>query len=277
MSGGGDAPEEDKYAQDVQADIARDIYNDYVRRYYPEEMALAREIGDPAERATKLEGDLTRSAERVGKQYDVAELGLSRDLQRYGVTQRPDEAAATGRKMNLGRAASTVDALNRTRTASVDRTDQAMRDMVATGRGVSTSASGDATGAAQGEMQRNADAQAENARRQQQRHANIGTLIGGGAMLAISTRKAKKNIKTATSRDATEAIEKTKVRSFEYKPAIGGPRGKQIGPIAEEAPPEFRGPETKQGKTVNLGSMVGALVKNQQDLSKRIKKLETRK
>lgn len=277
MSGGGDAPEEDKYAQDVQADIARDVYNDYVRRYYPQEMALARELSDPTERAAKLEGDLTRASDRVSAQYDVAESGLRRDLSRYGVTQRPDEAAATGRKMNIGRAASTVDALNRTRTAFVDRTDQAMRDMTATGRGVSTSAAGDATGAAQGEMQRNAEAQAENARRQQQRNANLGTLIGAGAMFAISTRKAKKNIKPATSRDAKEAIESTKVKTFEYKPAIGRPRGKQVGPIAEEAPAAFKGPETKEGKTVNLGSMVGALVKNQQDLSKRIKKLETRK
>lgn len=277
MSGGGDSPQEDTYAQEIQAEIGRDAYNDFIRRYAPHEANLARELGNPAVRAAKLESELTRASGRVTEQYDVAEEELSRDLSRYGVTQRPDEAAATGRKMNLGRAASTVDALNRTRTAFVDRTDQAMRDMVATGRGVSSSASGDAGGAARDEMGRNADAQAENARRQQQRNANIGTLIGAGAMIAISTRKAKKNIRPATSRDATEAIEKTKVRAFEYKPAIGRPRGKQIGPIAEEAPPAFRGPETKQGKTVNLGSMVGALVKNQQDLNKRIKKLEARR
>lgn len=277
MSGGGDAPKEDTYAQEVQAEIGRDVYNDFIRRYAPHEANLARELGNPAVRAAKLDNELTRASGRVTEQYDVAEEELYRDMSRYSVTQRTDEAAATSRKMNLARGSSTVDALNRTRTAFVDRTDQAMRDMTATGRGVSTSASGEAGNAAQGEMQRNADAQAENARRQQQRNANIGTAIGAGAMLLISTKKAKKNIKTATSQDAKEAIEKTKVRSFEYKPAIGRPRGKQIGPIAEEAPRAFKGPETKEGKTVNIGSMVGALVKNQQDLNKRIDKLEKRK
>lgn len=277
MSGGGDAPKEDTYAQEIQAEIGRDVYNDFIRRYAPHEANLARELGNPAVRAAKLDSELTRASDRVTEQYDVAEEELSRDMSRYSVTQRPDEAAATNRKMNLARGSSTVDALNRTRTAFVDRTDQAMRDMTATGRGVSTSSSSDAGNAAQSEMQRNAERQAENAQRQQQRNQNIGTAIGVGAMLMLSTKKAKKNIKTATSKDAKEAIEKTKVRSFEYKPAIGRPRGKQIGPIAEEAPQAFKGPTTKEGKTVNLGSMVGALVKNQQDLSKRIKKLEARK
>lgn len=275
--GGGKSPQEDTYAQEVQADIARDIYNDYLRRFYPHEMTLARELGDPAERAVKLEGDLTRASGRVGAQYDAAESVMRRDLSRYGVTQRPEEAAATGREMNLGRAASTVDALNRTRTAFVDRTDQAMRDMMATGRGVSSSAAGNAAEGAQDEMRRNAEAQARYAERRARRNANIGAAIGAGAMLMISTKKAKKHIKPASSKDAKEAIESTKIKTFEYKPAIGQPRGKQIGPIAEEAPRAFKGPDTGAGKTVNLGSMVGALVKNQQDLNKRIKQLEARK
>lgn len=317
MAGGGKKPKEDKYAQNVQAEIGRDQYNDYLRRYYPQEIALARELGDAGAGALELDKELRRIAgdeavegntagvkrrfpvpsfrtgraaigrrapaaarppQRglVNEQYDVAEEELTRDLQRYNVTPDATERAAIDKQFNLGRGSATVDALNRTRTAFVDRTDQAMRDAIATGRGVSSAAAGNAAEGARQGAERNAQRQAENAQRQQQRYSNIGTAASLGALIAISDKRAKKKIKPANSRDAKKAIESTDVKSFEYKPAIGRPRGRQMGPIAQEAPKSFRGPDTPEGKTVNIGSMVGALVKNQQDLNKRIDKLEKR-
>lgn len=274
MAGGGGGYQPDQYATNIQAGIARDRYNDWLKRYAPLEADVTRSLSDPAAREADMNQSLTRAGESVDQQFDVAQESLGREMRRYNATPTPDETASINRRMNLGRAATKINALNRTRAAATDRTDQAMRDVIATGRGVSSQADQAAGTSAGMETNRNATNAQLEAARQSRVYNNAATMAGAGmAIFALSSRKAKKSIKPATSKDAAKALNDTKVKSFEYKPSMGVPKGKKLGPIAEEAPEAFQGPS---GKTVNLANMVGALVKGHQDMAKRVKRLEKR-
>src|SRR3972149_195638 len=269
--GGGNAPAEDTYSKDVLSGIARNEYEDYARRFGPLEKSYGASLSDPAQRAERMKLRLDRASSLTNKQFDVAEGALERDTQRYGINRTAQETDSTNRSLSLGRNTAEIDALNRTRTSGIDSEEGQMRAMIATGRGVSANAGSTASQAAGIEQQYNQSNQAQDAARKAQRNQNLGTAASLAAMFFLSSKKAKEDIKDADEGKAVDALRRTSVKQWKYKPETGLPSNQKLGPIAEEMPKILRGPD---GKTLDVQNLVGVLTVAAKGLDRRMSKME---
>ncbi len=102
------------------------------------------------------------------------------------------------------------------------------------------------------------------------RNAYFSGGVNASYFNAISSRKKKKNIEDYEN-NAIEIIESLKIVKFNYKSDKNN--NEHIGIIAEDSPKELLGPK---GKTVSLADSIGVLFKAVQELSARVKELESR-
>lgn len=257
----------------LQALITREQYADYVRRFQPFEDQLYAEL-TPEQRAARLEQDLTTAGESVDKQFDASRGIMDRQMSRYGLSLNPDQRRSVDRSFGLQETLGKVGARNLTRRNAYETDMGAMRDLTQVGRDMATTASSAAGSAAGMQAQRDAANRSMKAQAKAQNMQDIGSLASLGMMaVMMSRRETKRGIKHVKAKDANRAIKKTDVKSFEYKPGLGMPKGRFMGPMADKAPKEFVDAKRTGTKPVN---MVAAVVASQKDVLKRIEKLEKR-
>lgn len=100
---------------------------------------------------------------------------------------------------------------------------------------------------------------------------NAAGSIAGAAMFK-SSREYKKEIHGIEVSEGLALVLASPIYHFRYK-AGAGPAGPMIGPMAEETAPVLL---SRDGKSVNLYSMVGALMASVQALNERLESLEAR-
>lgn len=258
----------------IQAAITRDQYADYVNRLQPYEDQLYAEM-TPEHRAELLDQELTTAGESVDKQFDASRDIMGRQTSRYGLSLNPDQRQSVDRSFGLQNVLGKVGARNLTRRNAYERDMGAMRDLAQVGREMETTASSAAGAAAGMQASRDAANRQMKAQAKGQNMQDIGTLAGLGMMaFMMSKRKTKRSVKDVKAKDANRAIQKTDVKSFEYKPGLGMPKGRFMGPMAEKAPKEFVDAGRNGTKPVN---MVAAVVASQKDVLKRLDKLEKKR
>jgi hypothetical protein len=103
----------------------------------------------------------------------------------------------------------------------------------------------------------------------------IGSLIGTGAMLMMSSRRLKRDIKDVdTGEGSLRRVRAMPVKRWRYKDGVGdGGEGEHVGPMAEDA-----AAATGQGDgfTLNVGDMVGHTMGAVQELDRKVRRLEKR-
>lgn len=136
----------------------------------------------------------------------------------------------------------------------------------------------------QGDVQSATQAYGLDMQRRAQNQGLLGSLLGagaaaGGAALALSDERAKKN-KSKADEEVDELLSVIKPQVYEYKDKKNG-EGKHISPMAQDLEKSEIGKsmveDTEDGKVVNYGKGLGAMMAIQSALHKRIKKLEKAK
>jgi len=102
-------------ASDTYAAVTRAKWNDYKARFYPQEAELIAGYNNAGDRATQMNS----AVNLTGQAFDAAAGVQSRNLSRYGVDT--GIGAGATRRLGLGKAAATVDAMNTSRQHMNDR------------------------------------------------------------------------------------------------------------------------------------------------------------
>ena len=112
----------DTYAQDMRAYLAREEYNDYLRRFAPVEQELINSVMGPEMLNDRL------SAVSVNNQIArrTAETSMQMQNSRYGVAANPAQAAQRKAQMDREAALSMANGMNQTRTHIYDRNMNAL-------------------------------------------------------------------------------------------------------------------------------------------------------
>jgi hypothetical protein len=103
------------------AQIYRDQWSDYVKRFFPLENELVDTYNNPAVHG-RIIGEATHQA---ASSFGAAQGSYGRTMARFGMSPDAQVAAEADRSFQLGSTLAVVDAKNRTRQALVDR-DQGM-------------------------------------------------------------------------------------------------------------------------------------------------------
>lgn len=102
-------------ASDTYAAVNRAWFEDYKKRFYPQEDALIAGYNNAGDRATQMNTAVNLS----NQAFNSAASVQSRNLSRYGVNT--GIGAGMARSIGLGRTAATVDAMNTSRQHMNDR------------------------------------------------------------------------------------------------------------------------------------------------------------
>lgn len=215
-----------------------------------------------------LAGALGR-ADDMAQSVSAAQHGQGlRDAARYGgLTEAQQEYY--DRKSKLGASKSRMTLRNTTRDAYRDRGMGISAQMMGVGRGLSNSAIQGLSAASGLEASRNATNQQMKQQQQSSTMSAIGTLAAG-AMIAMSTIKAKENVKPVDMQDLIEKLREIDLYEFDYKDGFGV-AGKHYGPIVELIPEEFR-----DGDFLNMYNIMGTMMASMQAMQARIDELESK-
>ncbi len=107
----------DTYAQDMNAYIARQQWEDYQQRFQPVE----RQLIDETMGKELLDQRLSGISAIVDRSFDSAIKNAQMSREMYGTGQTGQQADYESRRMNLGRSTAIADAKNSTRTHIYDR------------------------------------------------------------------------------------------------------------------------------------------------------------
>ena len=107
----------DTYAQDTNAWLHRQQWQDYKDRFQPVEKQLIKETSG----TELLDQRLSAISADADDAFGAAELSAEVTRRRYGIDQSAESAEAQSRNMALGRSQAVADAKNNTRTAIYDR------------------------------------------------------------------------------------------------------------------------------------------------------------
>lgn len=232
--------------QQENAAIARDQYDDYVKRFEPFQNELNQlAMGDSGIREAGVEaGQMARSQNALMNR----EMGINR--RRMGVNLSPDQMKFLEKKRQLDGARSEVTATNQGVDTAAGRRDALRQQMMGINRGQANEALGEFASAAQMEGQAGAADLQRRTAKYQQNMQTASTLGGLGLAFAIlSSKDAKKSVKKADRKKATDEVMGMDLKNYRYKPGMG-PDGERTGVIAEEAPDSITTPDKK---AVNLG------------------------
>lgn len=101
----------------------------------------------------------------------------------------------------------------------------------------------------------------------------IGSVANAGVGMAASDKKTKENIKPANASALDQVID-TPVKSWNYKK---DPVNKHIGPMAQDVKKNMGDEVAPEGKTIDVVSMNGMLMKAVQELAAEVKALKGKK
>jgi len=292
-----------------QAGMADEAAAHYKQTFAPVERSLADEAMryDAGIEGERMAG---QAAAQVGESFGVANRAMERELADLGVNVNDGAYAGNKRFMALKQAAATASAANAAREQAkaigwAKRSDvanlgrniysgQATNAQLATnsaGAGVHSTAQGN-QGFVQGAgmMQQGYgtamqgvqsagnlymgqyDAQLRAYNAQQQANAGLWQGLGtiAGAAIMRSSKDAKINKAAIDKRAALEALKKTPVEAWDYKPGIEDGR-RHVGPYAEDVRRNFG---IGDGQSVNLMDEIGITMSAVQGLAEKVDRLE---
>jgi len=108
-------------ADNQLAQIYRDQWSDYVKRFFP----LENELVDTYNNPTVHNRIIGSAVDQTMAGMDAAQGSFGRSMARFGLNQDAQVKQETDRSFNLARTTAVVDAKNRTRQALLER-DQAI-------------------------------------------------------------------------------------------------------------------------------------------------------
>ena len=176
FSGGGGEP--DYTAQAQLAEIAQEVYDDYVARFRPIELELA---GEALGTYDSSMGDV--AAADAGAATEVSRGAFYRNASRAGLSLSPDMRADAEARFGRQNVLNRVGARNLDRRAFQDRTMALLGGLSASGRRLQSGAVSRFSQVSSLESQRNQYNAGVDAQRAQSRANMIGTGIGIGAAL----------------------------------------------------------------------------------------------
>ena len=179
-SGGGGESREARRLYGVQADISRELFDEYRNLGSPILEGLSTEAQE-ADSPAQLNAAADRAAGDVDLSYDRAERDLTRSLGRHGLNPRGGRYAGARRELALGRAASRAGARTIGRRAQRENAYGRRLNALAASQGNVGAAQRGLSSAAGGFS--NIAAQRQQAQAQQQ--AGLGQLIGTGLSLFL--------------------------------------------------------------------------------------------
>lgn len=254
-------------ADDRFARITREQYNYARRQFDPVLKEMLGRIDDPGFYRQRI--DMAgQGAERA---FQSAEGTQERTFERYGANVTPEMRGSLERSADLSSGLAEVNARNTARTQLADMREETRMGLIGIGRETSRNAQGLASGIAQRESQREAAGRDLEAREDAARTQAIGTVIGLGLM-AWSSRDFKEVEGEADREALAGSLEQIMLHRFQYIRDMGID-GEFVGPMAEDVPEVFRGPD---GKTLNMYNLVSALVAGYQQQTEEIAALKCR-
>lgn len=132
MGCGGGGYEPDTYAQEKQAEISREQYDDYQAFYGPIEDKTISYLKDDKGH----EEEVAEAGTLAGKAYDTSSESMQRNLGRYGIKPSADVAANLERDNSRNKTLAVVDAKNRTRETVDTRKTALTEEMIGIGKGI---------------------------------------------------------------------------------------------------------------------------------------------
>jgi len=232
--------------QKENAVIAREQYDDYVKRFEP----FQNELNQLAGSDEGIISGAQRDQEMARSQGAIQSQEAARNRSRLGVTMDPGQRAFMEKRGKLDSARSQATAYNKGIDTASGRRDALRQQMLGINRGQANEALGEFATAAQMEGQAGAADLNRRTAKYQQNMSTVSTLGGfAAAALILSSKDKKKKIKKADTKKATDEVMAMDVKNYEYKEGAG-PKGKRTGVIAEEAP---EGITAMDRTAVNIG------------------------
>ena len=268
----GSPPVEDVENQEKYSDMMDWMYEDWENRFQPIEEDLLTELENKDENIAK---QAQLSGEAAKTSYD-ATVGMSeRNMARYGTELDEDQLAAQERSNAMAGQGAQISAQNMARDATSARYDQLQQNMVSLGRGVQGTAISGMSSASGMEANRNATNQQIYGQNQAAMWDTVGTAAGLAAMVIMSDKQAKTNIRKASKKKALKDVESVKLHEYDYRPGMSGGREEKghVGGMAQDMPDSMT---TSDRKRVDLGDAVMNLIGATQELSGKVKRLEKR-
>lgn len=263
-------PPQDYETQEQYAEMMQWMEADWEARFEPIEEQLLGELENRDEN-TREQAEEAKVAAK--KSYD-ATLGMSeRNMDMYGTTLDEDQAAAMANQQELGSSAAQISAGNMARDATTQRYDQLEGNMAAMGQGIKGSAISGMGSAAGMEADRNTQNMKLYSDAKSSTMSTIGSIAAIAAMVMMSDKNAKTNIKKTSTKKALKDIESVKLSRWDYKPGMSAGREEKghIGGMAQDMP---KGMTTSDQKNVDIGDSIMTTIGAVQEISKKLKKLE---
>lgn len=116
-------------ASDTMADLYRKDWEDYKKRFFPQEQELI----DFATSDVPIQEALERGRENVDMGFENAATALDQSLAGYGVNQTARQREAQQRKMAIDKSATLTDTLNKSRFHVQDQQKNVMAGGMAVG------------------------------------------------------------------------------------------------------------------------------------------------
>ena len=264
---------EDTANQERAAELARQMEEDWMKRFQPWEQELA---GDLLNQNAKIKQQVDDAQQDAAKSLEASKATAQRNMSRYGGQMDADQQAALAKSQTISGQGAQIGAMDITRQGSAQRYDQMMQEMVNVGRGVQGQG---LQGIQQGvglEAQRNQIAHQNAAASNSARYQLMGTAAGIGATaLILSDKNTKTNVSKASTQKALKDVERVSLKNWDYKPGMGGGREEKghIGGMAQDMPDSMT---TRDKKKVEVGDTLMTLMGATQELSKRMGRLEKR-
>jgi hypothetical protein len=286
-----------------QTQIAADAYSDYTSTYRPLEQSIVADARgyDTTERRA---AEASKASADVQTQIDAQRSASMREMQRAGVNPASGKVMALQGSMDLGAAKAKAGAAN-TATRQIETIGAARKaDAANLGRNIASSQATNASlalqqgnsavgnagavlsaqnngtgglqqgyagamsglGSAAGTMGSIANQQAQAEASSNQTMAAVGSTAAMAAMMFMSDKTKKKDIKPVTDDEALQALDDTPVSRWKYKDgAVPGDQGKEhVGPMAQDVNRtmgERAAPKGKQVDIVALNGITMAAVK----------------
>lgn len=174
-------PEGGGNPEKVNAQIALDQYNDYVRTYVPFENEYIRQYTDP----TYIQGKVRDFGVDAGQQFDAAAGTTARDLSRYGYTLSEDQQASLNKIRSVGRSLAVGNAQNQGRLELKDQRQQGLSFLADLFQNQAREATGQAGNLARSQAQRDSNNAQIGAANTAQNLQTAGTVASLAALAII--------------------------------------------------------------------------------------------
>jgi hypothetical protein len=293
-------------AMDQNNTISKDYWDYQKNTFRPMEQSIVADA-ENYDTTERRESRAAQAVADVGMQSEIARQSNMRQMNRMGVNPNSGKMMAMSNQMALGEAVAKAGAANRARSMVETQGHARKMDAANLGRGLASSqatSAGVAMNAGnsainaggqtlvQGNqaanmmgkgfttagslMQSSGNLFGNQAGIQNQARGQDMQLLGG-AMSAAATAYAsdkakKKDIKPLTDEQALDAVEKTPVSNWNYKPGMGD-GGNHTGPMAQDVQKTMGDAAAPGGKQIDPITMNGITMASVAALSRKVDKL----